>query len=275
VLVCPERQDAVAALAETAPLANAPILGQSLIECWLVHLAMRGVKEVRVLAADRPEQVRALVGNGERWGLRVEVLPESRELLSDNAALMDHLPGLPELPLFTSYADWFAAVQSWMPHAPTPDRIGVREIKPGVWAGLRARISPDAELRAPCWIGEDVRVATGAVIGPHAVLEDRSVVERGAEVSESIVGPETFVGRFTELRDAIACGSTLVNWRLHSTIQVPDAFLLCSLARRHSDFRWAEVFSRAAAAMLSSPQTAVTSRYEPNHEIHPATVRFH
>src|SRR5207244_574117 len=44
VLICPERRDAVAALAETAPLANTPILGQSLIECWLVHLAMRGVK---------------------------------------------------------------------------------------------------------------------------------------------------------------------------------------------------------------------------------------
>src|SRR2546425_314283 len=37
VLICPERRDEVAALAETAPLASAPILGQSLIECWLVH----------------------------------------------------------------------------------------------------------------------------------------------------------------------------------------------------------------------------------------------
>ena len=64
-----------------------------------------------MLACDRPAQVRALSGDGTRWGLRVEVLPEIRELTPvealvkyrssqdpawlpapDDAALMDRLP---------------------------------------------------------------------------------------------------------------------------------------------------------------------------------------
>jgi hypothetical protein len=267
LLICPGRRDAVAALAETAPLANVPIFGKPLIEHWLEQLFCFGAKEVLVLAADRPEQVRAFVGRGERWGLRVAVLPETRELTPaaarakygdgadwlpapHDATLMDRLPGLPEHPLFTSCADWFAALSAWMPRAVTPDRIGLRQIKPGVWAGRRARVSPRAELRAPCWLGENVFVGDHAVVGPNAVLEDKVLVERGAEISDSVVGPETFVGEFTAVRRSIACGSTLVNWRLDSTIKVPDAFLLCSLGRRRSAFGRAGLLSRFTAALL-------------------------
>jgi len=267
ILICPDRREAVAALAETAPLANASILGKKLIEHWLEQLFCFGAKEVLVLAADRPEQVREFVGRGQRWGLRVEVLPETRELTAAeglakygdeagwlpapyHAIVMDHLPGLPAHPLFRSYAHWFAALQAAIPKAAPPDRIGLRQIKPGVWAGARTRLSPKAELRAPCWLGEEACVGDGAVVGPNVVLESKVFVERGAEISDSVVGPETFVGEFTEMRHSIACGSTLVNWRLDSTINVPDAFLLCSLGRRREAFDRAGMVGRLTAALV-------------------------
>ena len=50
VLICPAERAAVARLAEVAPLVNLPILGESLVEYWLEHLAARGAKEVRLLA---------------------------------------------------------------------------------------------------------------------------------------------------------------------------------------------------------------------------------
>jgi hypothetical protein len=269
LLICPGEREAVAALAEAVPLSNLPILGKSLIEYWLEHLAERGAKQVCVLATDRPEQVRALVGDGARWGLHVEVLPEVCELTieearskyrrqqegvglsgPDDVQLMDHLPGLPERTLFTSYASWFAAVQAWMPHAATADRIGVRQIRPGVWVGLHARISPEAQLCAPCWIGEAVHISPGAVIGPHAVLEKGAVVEETAEVACSVVGPETFIGSLLEVRRSIVLGSTLVNWKLGSCIKVPDEFLLCPLGRRRLAFTTAEFLGRLAAAWV-------------------------
>lgn len=267
LLICPGEREAVAALAESEPLSNLPILGKRLIEYWLEHLAGRGAKHVYVLATDRPEQVRALVGDGARWGLHVEVLPEGRELAlaearakyhsrdqttwlsaPDDAHLMDHLPGLPEHVLFTSYADWFAALQAWMPRAATPDRIGVRQIKPGVWAGLHARIAPDVELHAPSWIGENVHIGPGAVIGPWAILENGALVESDTEIAGSVIGPDTFVGKFTEVRRSIAWGSTLVNWKLDSCIKVSDAFLICSLGRHRSAFQPAGLIGRLGAA---------------------------
>ena len=246
LLICPDERAGVAALAESAPLSNVPFLGQSLVEYWLAHLAALGAKEVLVLAVDRPDQVRACVGDGARWGLQVIVQPEKRECTLDEARakhqdlqatwlpaphdinLMDHLPGLPQVPLITSYADWFAAARAFMPQALTPDRIGVRELKPGVWVGLRAHVAPDAKLIAPCWIGERAWIEAGAVIGPDAVLEREVFIARGAEVAHSVIGPQTFVGQFTEVRNSIAWGSMLVNWERDSCVRVPDAFLLCS-----------------------------------------------
>jgi hypothetical protein len=204
---------------------------------------------VRVIAADRADQVRAALGDGARWGVRLEVLATNAEpTLAEARArhrpdgadgwlpaphdvvLMNHLPGCDELPLFESYASWFAALLAWMPRALTPARVRVTEVRPGIWVGRRAHVSPKAELIAPCWIGDQVFVEPGAVVGPGAVVEDRSVVENEARVTQSWVGPDTFVGPMTALTSSLAWGSSLTNWRTDSSLHVPDPFLMCSLA---------------------------------------------
>ncbi len=252
LLICPTHRPSVTRLAEAGPLVLVPILGKCLVEYWLDYLVTRGDRDVRIISLDRPHLVRALVGNGSRWGLRLEVTPHNGEPLPsetgtqcqeqtctkgfppDNVVIMDHLPGLAGFPLFDSYAAWFEALQAWLPQALTPDRIGRREIKPGVSVGLHSRISSSAQLHAPCWIGENVFVGSGAVIGPDAIVEDRAFVESGARITQSIIGPETFVGELTLVEQSLACGNRLINWKTRSCLDVPDDFILCSLAKRQS-----------------------------------------
>lgn len=254
LLICPEEREGAAALAENVPLAAITVLGRPVIEYWLEHLVAQGAREICILASDRSEEILALVGDGARWGLCVTVHPEAHEMTPDearakyrqagdaawlpaphDATLMDHLPRQPEPLLFTSYAAWFTAVMAWLPRAAAmPNRIGMREIQPGVWIGLHTRVAADAELHAPCWLGENVFVGSGSIIGPQAVVEDGSFIGAGGKVSESIIGPETFVGEFAEVRHSIAWGSTLVNWQLNSCLKVPDAFMLCGLKPRRS-----------------------------------------
>lgn len=246
LLICPSECSAVPFLARTLPLANVPLLGQSLLEYWLSALAIRGVTKVLILAHDRPERVMEQVGGGERWGIEATVINESRELTAAEALLkyepklggaaaadaievLDHFPGVSPLPLFASYQAWFAALCLWMPSAQTPDRVGVNESRPKMWKGCRCHVSPQAELRPPCWIGQHVFIGTGAVVGPQAIVEDGSFVEPGAELAESWVGPDTFVGQFARIRGSLAWGSTLVNWHTGSETQIADPFLLCSL----------------------------------------------
>jgi len=54
VLICPGERPAVSALAQSAPLALAPILGKTLLDYWLDHLVDRGVRHVYLLVSDRP-----------------------------------------------------------------------------------------------------------------------------------------------------------------------------------------------------------------------------
>jgi NDP-sugar pyrophosphorylase family protein len=250
LLICPSIRPAVPLLAEAGPLAAAPVLGGSVVGHWIEHLAMLGAKEVRIIAADRADEVRAETGDGARWGVRVEVVAAKTEpSLADaaqgtgeaarlpaphDAVLMSHLPGTPGLPLFESYAAWYESLLAWLPRALTPTRVRVAEIRPGIWVGRRAQVSRAAELIGPCWIGDQVLVEPGAVIGPGAILEDRAVAERGARITQSWVGPDTFIGSMTAVADSLAWGDTLVNWRTDSYLRVPDPFLMCSLARPSS-----------------------------------------
>jgi NDP-sugar pyrophosphorylase family protein len=246
LLICPSNRSSVPVLSESAPLAAVPLLGQSLIEYWLAHIAVSGVKEVIILADDRPTYIQSIVGNGARWGLSVSVIEESRELTPAQALLkydknpssesfpngivvLDHFPNLPEKTLFAGYTAHFDALLAWIAHARTPDRVGVKELMPGVYTDLRAQVSVEAKLHAPCWLGKNVFVGSGAVLGPNTIVEDGSFIEAGALVSGSFIGPHTFVGQFAEIAESLAFGDTLVNMRTGSVTKVPDNFLLSAL----------------------------------------------
>ena len=266
LLICPSDRAQVGHLAEKAPLSNLPILGKTLAEYWLEHLASLGATEIVIVTSDRPHLVRDLVKDGTRWGLKIEVIPERWELsvtearakyihdgsdkwisAPNDAILMDHLPGLRQHALFTSYASWFEAVHAFVWRAGGPDRIGVRELQPGIWVGLRSRVSPSAQLKAPCWIGRNVVVSAGAVIGPSAILDDRVFVDRKAEIAHSVVAPETFVGELTDIKNSFAWGSTLLNWVRGCSTEVPDRFLLSALADRKPSFKASRLLPRIAA----------------------------
>lgn len=247
-LICPSPRAEVSALSQTVPLAILPMLGKSLLEYWMEHLAGLGATQVQVLTADRPGMVRDVIGDGVRWGLRAEVIIEPRELSPglartkypalqkadwlpepNDMVAMTHLPGLPERPLFSNYSEWFNAQLAWLPLSSEVNRIGFHEVQPGVWIGAHTRIASTAKLRAPCWIGEGVSIGARTVVGPMTIVENRSVIEADCEITGSYVGAETLVGRFTELHDSLGLGNTLVNWKTALVAVIEDPFILCSL----------------------------------------------
>jgi NDP-sugar pyrophosphorylase family protein len=247
-LILPSHRQGVRLLADIVPLSSVQFLGQSLIEYWLSHLAISGTKEAIVLVESPGLRARRVIGDGARWGLKAEVFEEPSELRPEQAlskfigagsleeardgmTVVDHFPEDARHPLFTSYADCFAALLNWMPRAKMPDRVGLREVQPGVWVNLPCHVSSRARLKPPCWVGKHVFAGAGAVIGPDTVLEEGAFIEAQAEVSHSWVGPDTLVGRGTRLANSIAIGSRLINYQTESLAVVPDPFVLCSLRR--------------------------------------------
>src|SRR5579859_487708 len=233
ILICPAERSAVALLSSHAPLGNACLLGQTLLEYWLSHFSARAAESVLVLANDRPEKAAALVDSGARWGLNVRVANEMRELTPSEALLkygaemrsgsetaiievLDHFPKLSQYPLFGGYAEFYQGLEAWIPRAVTPDRVGMRQVSPGIWAGSNSRISPQAVLQAPCWVGRYSVVGPRAILGPGTIVEDGVVIDAGAEILASWIAPHTFVGRLAQVTQSIACGNQLVNWQTGS-----------------------------------------------------------
>ncbi len=276
LIICPADRQSVAALARRQPLALLalwPFLGKPVLAHVLSFLAAAGAKEVLILSPDRPEEIRAYTGRGEQWGLKVEVLPEGRELSPAQARAkyqpngptgwlpaphdiltLDALPQMPERPLWQNYAGWQAALLAWLP-AGAKEKVGMRELSPGVFVGRRSRIAPTAQLRPPCWIGEHVWIGPAAIIGPETVIEDHVYVDQGAEVVHSVVGPKTYVGGLTEVRNSLAWGRDLLNLANGSHTEVSDHFLLGELGtptRRDSSI-WPVRLAALLALVVTSP----------------------
>lgn len=269
LLICPGAPPALRSVSETAPLAALPFLGQGLIEYWLSHFAATGIREVLVLAHDRIDELEKLVGDGRRWGLKLQWVEETRELTRAQAlakyeqelaapdpqnriAVIDRFPGQANS-LFSSFQVLYSGLIDWMPKARTADRVGIKEIKPGVWAGLNCQLAPDLQIEAPCWIGKNVYIGAGTVVRPGAIIEDGSFLEGASTLSRSWVGAHTFVGKCSELSGSLAFGSTLINIDSGATVQVPDSFVLCALKQPESKHsaslltRLAEMYCRSKA----------------------------
>ena len=150
--------------------------------------------------------------------------PAARE-----AHLLDRLPQLPEHPLWTSYPGWFDAIRAFVPVA-ARERVGMREVAPGVWVGMRSRVAETAKLQGPCWIGANVFVGPGCVLGPDAFIEDGAYIEESAEVVASVIGPRTYLGALTEVRQSFAWGRGLLNLPSGSFTEITDRFLLDELS---------------------------------------------
>lgn len=240
ILICPDKRPSLEALTGGVPLALAIYLGKPLIEHAFDGLAKDGVTEVLLLVSDRPSEVRDYVGDGSAWGVNVRISPESSELSVPEAAtrhaafehdavlLLDSLPQAPKTPIIQDAETWHHSRKTLLPLL-APNQIGAREVSPGIWYGIKARVSSTAVLHPPCWIGPNSMVGAQAIVGPHGYVESDSVIDAHATVENSTVGPRTYLGGMTHLGDSVAAGPVLVNWRNGSLTRLTDAFLLSRL----------------------------------------------
>jgi NDP-sugar pyrophosphorylase family protein len=277
ILICPQA-NGIPVLADARPLVTLPFLGQSFISYWMQHFAAEKCREVRVITTDPTASLEACLGHGIRWGLKVDIFHAVRELTPSEARkryrppdekdwvaepgdvlVADHFPNVPGHKLFESYQDWFRAFGLWAPQIAASQRVGLREIAPGVWAGMRVSIAASAQLIAPCWIGDNVRIGENVTVGPMAFLEEQVVIERTSAILNSWVGPDTFIGALAEVKDSLAWGSLLINWKTGSHTIIPDPFLMTSLANRSAEGNGGRKSRSAIMRPLARPFEAVIS----------------
>lgn len=266
ILICPDHRPAGGFFQRMRPLALMPVAGRTLLDLALAQLKREGVKEVVVLAADRPDWVRKAAGQGRAWGLKVEVravrnepVPEAAEAEHSKrkpgeprplVRVLDRVPGLGGEALWTTTESTFEVLFGAVQEASLAAQVTMREQSPGVWISTKAQVSPKARITGPVWIGAHATVRAGAEIGPRAVVEGGAFIDSQARVENAWVGPETYVGKDLTVLEAAVWGQGLMGVKSRVFQEVREAFWLTDLASHAGVERRASWMERLLALLL-------------------------
>ncbi len=72
--------------------------------------------------------------------------------------------------------------------------IAGRQTAPGIWQEENCRIAPDATLIAPVVLGKNVRIESGAVVGPNTTLGNSAIVATSARVHRTTAWEDCYLG---------------------------------------------------------------------------------
>ncbi len=80
----------------------------------------------------------------------------------------------------------------------------------GVWVGDAAEIEPDVQVVPPTLIGRNVKIKSGAVVGPYAVIGDNAILEENVSVHRSILWDNVYVGASSRLSACTVCSHVMI-----------------------------------------------------------------
>ena len=260
-------------LPDDSPTALLPLGCQTLIERLMAHLAQAAILDVDLVACDQPEALRALLGDGSRWGLRLHWHlmkdPAHPYAVLDRLALRgarrvvighaDRCPPVATLLRLAQAEQWL--VQAREGHAPAWSGWGslAPQRLPATCAGLDAT-ALDALARSGGWPlrvhgGQD----GGAMTSAEAVLHAQAgadevpaswirrpwgamsplahVDERATLVAPVRVGPGCIVEQGAQLGPHVVLSRDVVvsaGTRLEHCLVLPGSYIGAGLTLSHA-----------------------------------------
>jgi hypothetical protein len=124
------------------------------------------------------------------------------------------------------------------------------ERRPGVWVGLKARVSDDSFEEAPVFVGSQCLVHETAALGPGTVLSSNVLVDRGTSLRSTVVLPGSYIGEGMELEDSIVRGDLLVRVNSGVVTEIGNGAWLASLERNPAAELFRGGFERALGIAL-------------------------
>ena len=79
-----------------------------------------------------------------------------------------------------------------------------------VYSRLNARISGTATLRGPIYLGRNVRIEDGAVVGPRVVVGDNGVIGKKSEITNSILWNDVVIENGVKMTECVVTDGSVV-----------------------------------------------------------------
>lgn len=129
-------------------------------------------------------------------------------------------------------------------------RLPGREEAVGLWVGPRSQVAPQVLKQGRALVGAQCRIDPQAELLGETVIHDRVIVERGATLQDSVILPDSYVGRWIELNNAIVAGDLLLRVDTGAELRLHDAFLLGRLDGDRPGTGWREPLNRLLGLAL-------------------------
>ena len=138
-------------------------------------------------------------------------------------------------------------------HASQLTPVGT-EVRPGIWFADRARVSNEARVVAPAYVGANSVIRDGALITRASSIERDCEVDVSTAVEDSTLLPQTLAGPGLELVSAVVEGRSLYDLRRLTHIDVEDQKILDRVSSAKSPLHrlraavpaWLQGISRAS-----------------------------
>jgi len=229
-----------------------PVCEKPLLAYWLDEAVRQGIQSVSIEALDRPHVIRHWLDQWDLWSRSIEVYSRQGEGIGKECFHLNRLPNSPNMqPVQTSgelLDRWFELqIESLNRRASETIHLDY-EFSPGVWLGPGVSVAENITFVAPCWVGGYTKIGSGCRLGPHAFIGAGSFLDQEAEVIESIVCADTFVGSHITLQNMVAQGGLLIDLKRGISVEVKESFVLSSLEVDSSKPQW---FERVIASLLA------------------------
>lgn len=142
------------------------------------------------------------------------------------------------------------------------------ERRPGVWVGRGTHIDRRARVLAPAYVGERVRIRSGAVVTRCSAVEHHAEVDTGTVIESATVLPYTYIGPGLDVMHALAGGGKLLHLLRNAEVEIADPKLMDTKSR------YAPLRSVASAVSLATflPVQMFRGLFAPSHREQPAEL---
>ena len=79
------------------------------------------------------------------------------------------------------------------------------------------------------YLGERCNLHKSVVVQSNVVIGDHVIVDKEAKIIHSVILPDTYVGRFTEVTNALVWGNVLIKVETDTVVEIDDDFILGNL----------------------------------------------
>jgi NDP-sugar pyrophosphorylase family protein len=104
-----------------------------------------------------------------------------------------------------------------------------RPLVPGVTIGRKTSVAVRSLTGRPVFVGSRCRISASAELKDDVVISDDVVIDRRVTLKSAVIMPNTYIGEFLEVSDAIVQGNTLIHIDDAGATHVSDPLLLRSM----------------------------------------------